>query len=723
MAQYLAPGVYVEEVSFRAPSIQGVGTSTAAFAGPTLTGPVNQTPELLTSFGDFQNIYGGFDNLALTSDAGNPKNNNYMALSVKAFFDNGGSNLYVTRVIAPKSASDAGIASTGTPSDTTVVLTARFPGAYGNQTVSIALKAAKTNMLSALPPGSLVALIPPGRASVAALAGPAQNNDAQITVTPAFTASLPAFIAVDSEVMTVTAVDSAQTKLTVTRGVEGSAAAAHAQGAQVYPAAASLAANMAQGDTTMKLSAPLAGTLPAGAVPSLLQVDEEVVAVTAVDSTGTSLTVTRAQNGSTAVAHTAKAPVFAPVTVSLYTNGATGVFSNAQGPLPPSATANLYVLTMQVTANSAAGSPQAYDGLGFDPAHPNYVGLALAPTPPRHIDALENQIAFVIGSQVTPFSLYQQIFQNWGSPLSNTVRNYTLQNGNDGLEPESTHYANALAYLTALEDVAIVAAPGSGIFDASQDVINALITHVSQQRAYRIAILETPPNQIASDNEDVRSHIDSSYAALYVPWVLTANPLARSGSSIPAEIAVPPSGFMAGIYARSDQQNGVAKAPANEVVLGASRFERNITFAEQSLLNPLGVNCLRYFPNRGYRVWGARTASSDTEFMYVNVRRYLIYLEHSVDNSTQWAVFENNGPALWGRVRDSIDSFLYNEWKEGWLLGDSPAQAYFVRCDRTTMTQNDLDNGRMICLIGVALLKPAEFVIFRIGQMTANPQS
>jgi hypothetical protein len=180
---------------------------------------------------------------------------------------------------------------------------------------------------------------------------------------------------------------------------------------------------------------------------------------------------------------------------------------------------------------------------------------------------------------------------------------------------------------------------------------------------------------------------------------------------------------MAGIYARSDVQNSVAKAPANEVVLGASRFERSITFNEQQLLNPLGINCLRYFPNRGYLVWGARTTSSDTEFMYVNVRRYLIYLEHSIDNSTQWAVFENNGPSLWSRVKEAIDSFLYNEWKEGNLLGDSAAQAYFVRCDRTTMTQNDLDNGRMICLIGVSLLKPAEFVIFRIGQMTSDAQS
>jgi uncharacterized protein len=411
--------------------------------------------------------------------------------------------------------------------------------------------------------------------------------------------------------------------------------------------------------------------------------------------------------------------------VDFYANGNSGSFADSGGnslSTPPPA--NLYLLTMSVTATGASGSPQVYNGLGFDPAHPNYIGATLAPTPPRSIDALENQIAFTVGANLTTaLAVYQALFAGTGSPLTNAPLVYTLKNGGDGLEPESADYANALSYFTALEDVAIVAAPGSGIFDASQDIINDLITHVSQQRAYRIAILETPPNQLASDNENVRSQIDSSYAAMYVPWVDTPFPLARSGTSIPAEISVPPSGFIAGIYARNDEQNGVSKAPANEVVLGASGFERNISFAEQGILNPLGINCLRYFPNRGYLVWGARTATSDSEFMYVNVRRYLIYLEHSIDNSTQWAVFENNGPALWARVKEAIDSFLYNEWKEGSLLGDSASQAYFVRCDRTTMTQNDLDNGRMICLIGVALLKPAEFVIFRIGQMTSDAQS
>ncbi|HXW24142.1 MAG TPA: phage tail sheath subtilisin-like domain-containing protein, partial [Xanthobacteraceae bacterium] len=601
----------------------------------------------------FQNIYGGFGNLGIANTSNPLQDTNYMALSVQAFFNNGGSELYVSRVFAPTSPTDTGLAASGTPAAGNVVVTAMFPGAYlNNQTVTATLNAVKTQTVSGLPTGSLLAVAP---AALGTLKTAVNASATTITLNAALPAGEqhPASVQVDSEVMTVTNVDATNTILTVTRAAS---ATAHAVGAQVY---------------------------------------------------------------------------LAPVTFTYYWNGTGSTFTNASGQaltLPASGT--LYVLTLSVTAPGAAGSSLVYNNLGFDPAHPNYLGSTLGQTPPRHIDALQNQIWLNIGSTLkpptaqNPVALFNGFFPTPAFPLTGNSQTFTLTGGDDGTQPLSTDFANALANFTALEDVAIVAAPGSGIFDDSQNIINALIMHVSQQRAYRIAILETPPNQLASDNENVRSQIDSSYAALYVPWVVTPNPLAVTGNpAIPAAIAVPPSGFMAGIYARNDEDSGVAKAPANEVVLGATRFERNISFAEQAALNPLGINCLRYFPNRGNLVWGARTATSNTEFMYVNVRRYLIYLEHSIDNSTQWAVFENNGPALWARVTESIDSFLYNEWKEGSLLGDSASQAYFVRCDRTTMTQNDLDNGRMICLIGVAVLKPAEFVIFRIGQMTAGTES
>jgi phage tail sheath protein FI len=186
------------------------------------------------------------------------------------------------------------------------------------------------------------------------------------------------------------------------------------------------------------------------------------------------------------------------------------------------------------------------------------------------------------------------------------------------------------------------------------------------------------------------------------------------------EINLPPSGFVAGIYARNDNDEGVQKAPANEVVTDAIGFEVFLNKGQQDLLNPQGVNCFRFFEGRGYRLWGARTATSDTEWQYVNLRRYMNYLKRSIDEGTQSLVFESNGPDLWASTAQMVTDFLTNEFANKRLLGSTKAQAFFVRCDATTMTQNDLDNGRLVCLIGVSLLRPAEFVIFRIGQFTAS---
>jgi phage tail sheath protein FI len=593
--EYLAPGVYVEETSFRAPSIEGVGTSTAAFVGPTLTGPVAGTPlgaipELLTSFGDFSSIYGGFDNLTLSANSADAKNINYLALSVKAFFDNGGSRLYVSRVFSAKGDNDSGKATGGAVGDDKVAIQARYPGSMLNgETVTVTLNAVKTKNVSSLPPGSLL-----------------------VQLTP--------------------------------------------------PAAA----------------------------------DGDVVQ-------------------------------------TFYANGIATSFKkvsdNSDFKLPDKDL--VYAVTLSVAAPSASGAISVYEGLGLDPNHPLYIGSILGPNPPRRIDALENQVQFSIGAKLTADKLFGALFPKWGDPSKPAFATFPLTGGNDGGEPAFADYVTALKSLEALEDIAIVAAPGSAVFADAKDggsstadqVVSALITHVERPRAYRVAILDTPPNYIASQVEEVRSKIDSSYSTLYTPWIVTANPLARPGTSSPTEVTVPPSGFMAGIFARNDREHSVAKAPANEVVLGALRLERNINFAEQGVLNPAGINCVRFFSGRGYRVWGARNATSNSEIKYVNVRRYLVYLEHSIDRGSQWAVFENNGPLLWARVKESVEEFLYNEFVQKNLLGTSPAEAYFVRCDRSTMTQNNLDNGQLICLIGVALLKPAEFVIFRIGQKTADARS
>jgi uncharacterized protein len=230
-------------------------------------------------------------------------------------------------------------------------------------------------------------------------------------------------------------------------------------------------------------------------------------------------------------------------------------------------------------------------------------------------------------------------------------------------------------------------------------------------------VLDSGDDQSVAAVRALRGRLDSTYAALYYPWVRILDPVTRQ------EVNMPPSGFVAGIYARNDTQRAVHKAPANEVVNLALGFEQFINKGQQEVLNPEGINCFRFFEDRGYRLWGARLISSDPEWKHVNLRRYFAYLEHSIDKGTQWAVFEPNGDALWANVRRAISDFLLNEWHSGALAGDKPERAYFVKCDRTTMTQNDIDNGRMVCLIGIAPLYPAEFVIFRIGQWTADRTS
>jgi phage tail sheath protein FI len=237
---------------------------------------------------------------------------------------------------------------------------------------------------------------------------------------------------------------------------------------------------------------------------------------------------------------------------------------------------------------------------------------------------------------------------------------------------------------------------------------------------YRVAILDSPNDQIVSEVQSFRGVFDSSYAALYYPWLKIMDVTDPDGRR---EIFVPPSVFVAGIWAGSDIANGVSKAPANVVPLGALDLEQLVNTAQQDILNPIGVNCFRFFTNAGIRLWGARTVSSDPDWKYVNVRRYFAYVEHSIDKGTQWLVFANNDEVTWANVTQTVYDFLYNEWRNNALMGTKPEQAFFVRCDRSTMTQNDIDNGRLVCLIGIAVIKPAEFVIFRISQFTAATTS
>ncbi|MGW5421719.1 phage tail sheath family protein [Streptomyces sp. NPDC003943] len=274
--------------------------------------------------------------------------------------------------------------------------------------------------------------------------------------------------------------------------------------------------------------------------------------------------------------------------------------------------------------------------------------------------------------------------------------------------------------LEAYDEISMVAVPDlmgayqQGLIDAEQvkAVQLGLIAHC-ELMGDRMAILDPPPALNARDVRKWRQETagyDSRYAAVYYPWIKSFDP--ASGQTR----TVPPSGHLAGVWARNDSERGVHKAPANEIVRGAVDLELQITRGEQDLLNPIGVNCIRAFPGRGIRVWGARTLASDPAWRYLNVRRYFNYLEESILVGTQWVVFEPNDASLWARIRRNVSSFLVNEWRQGALFGQRAEDAFYVKCDEETNPPESVDLGRVVCEIGIAPVKPAEFVVFRLAQ-------
>jgi hypothetical protein len=278
--------------------------------------------------------------------------------------------------------------------------------------------------------------------------------------------------------------------------------------------------------------------------------------------------------------------------------------------------------------------------------------------------------------------------------------------------------------LETIADITMVAVPdamaayqqGAIDLDGLKAIQLGMIAHC-ELMGNRVAIIDCPPNLNAQQIKDWRvdqAGYDSKFAALYYPWIKVFDP--ASGENI----LVPPSGHVAGIYGRNDDTRGVHKAPANEVIRGAIDLELNITKGEHGSLNPVAVNCIRAFPGRGIRVFGARTLSSDPEWRYLNVRRLFNYLEDSILNGTQWAVFEPNDSVLWAKLRRSISAFLVMEWRKGALFGQTPNEAYFVKCDSETNPSEAIDVGQVTCEVGVAPVKPAEFVIFRLSQFSGG---
>ena len=645
MPEYLAPGVYVEETSFRSKSIEGVSTTTTGFIGPARYGPLDVEPEIITSVVEFERIYGGRDLLEFSG--GSNTQTNFLWQAVRAYFEEGGKRLYVSRTYTPAVAATPsdphpGHATGRFPTSSPVVqIRARFPGRAGDARVTFALKLSQNILV---------------------------RNDAN-------TANVVKSLS-DRDIVLVR-----------------------------------------DGDSTP--TSPLTGDTFCIALRNEAQPADWQFSTSGYGLGGSNLHL---EDLNPAAGHEIR---IVTVTVAVEPMSGDGLpYIEADLPLDPT--------------HLRAGSPDSV----FDRFHETQASAARARSVPivlsftgsvtglTVLQALIN--TYTIASP--PLSPPDQGLQaNLTNPDSEPARRLVvvpLQGGNDGVRPDAAAYEGEVDAVTGnrtgltqfedIEDISIVAAPGStfGYEDPAygpqaRGIVNLLISHAQRMR-YRIAILDSGDDQSISEVRAMRGRIDSTYAALYYPWVRVIDPLTRR------EINLPPSGFVAGIYARNDINRAVYKAPANEVVNLAVGFEKLLNKAQQDVLNPEGINCFRFFEGRGFRLWGARTISSDPEWKYVNLRRYFAYLERSIDKGTQWAVFEPNGEALWANVRRTIEDFLLNEWQSGALLGDKPDKAFFVKCDRSTMSQNDLDNGRLICLIGVAPLRPAEFVIFRIGQWTSD---
>jgi uncharacterized protein len=634
MPEYLAPGVFVEEVSFRAKSIEGVPTSTTGFVGMSRYGPVHyengprsSQPRLLTSFTEFERVYGPLEELEFSEGL----TQNLLAHGARAFFLNGGRRLYISRVFAPITDDAAlGVASHSisvpiTPGAVNLFWRARWPGAMGNAELRIQALRSKNVVKPAV------------------VARPATATSSAISAMP----------------------------VQANRAVHGSIIEVSAQRRDVEPF----------------VLADL----------RVVVVDNNVQRFYGVDG-AEDTTLTDASF--------------------------------------------LHLVELQVDTHVWGAPVRRSSAMTLHPRHPRWIGQIFDRDDPEDEDAAvwfdTNAIDYMAQDGMDAPVRVLQLFMALIGTAAPTTQ-FRLQGGNDGVrvaptgnaglegrvaDPDDVDLpATGLQALAEIDDISIVAAPDAGGYPSKDDITAAaeqVILHAEQCR-YRIGIVDAPPGSSINEIREFRGRFDSTRAALYHPWLEILDPTKPSTRGGPSpRLAVPSSGFVAGVYARTDITRGVHKAPANEVVFGLSQFETNINTGRNEVLNPEGINALRFMPGRGPRVWGARTLTSDPEWKYVNVRRLFIYLEHSIDKATQWAVFEPNNDQLWRRITRSVKDFLEVQWRDGALLGLTPDEAFFVRCDRTTMTQNDIDNGRLICLIGVAPTRPAEFVIFRIGQWTAE---
>lgn len=587
MAEYLSPGVYVEEYDSGATPMQGVSTSTAGFVGLAERGPVIGQPQLVTSFADYKRMYGGYLSQAAYGS------NRFLPYAVEQFFANGGARAYIMRAVP-------GDAKAGSRTTGVLKLTAANPGAWA--------------------------------------------EDLRVVVTPASKAKTQV-LAVNGADLTLKNADGFNPG-DVVELFDGKTAA-HATVKSVL-------------DKVVTLDAPC------------------------------TLDVADTKVG------TAKYIKTCEITITARLGETVETFENLS--LKPDALNNVCVKTaksdlicVEVTAAKAPAAPA--------PKEKDKDGKEIPAPAPKAASIVPYELCGGSGSELV---LTLQGGSN-GSVLTVTPDAFLGKDDGPGKR-------TGLQAFQENGNVSIMAIPGV----TAPEVQASLIAFCENKKSC-FAILDVPMElKKTNDVANFRDMYDSTYAAMYHPWL----EMYDAGSKRSAYF--PPSGAMAGIYARTDIERGVHKAPANEVVRGCTGLSCAYNEGEQDILNPIGVNLIRSFTGRGIRVWGARTISSNGLWKYLNVRRLFIYVEESIKANTNWVVFEPNSTTLWNRVTRTIETFLATCWRDGALAGSTPSEAFFVECGPTTMTQDDIDNGRLICQIGIAPVKPAEFVIFRITQKTAS---
>lgn len=665
MAEYLAPGVYIEEIEAGPKPIEGVSTSTTGMVGMTARGPADGLPKLVTSFAEYRRRFGGYlDDAALDGYQ-------YLPYAVRGFFENGGKRVYIKRVLDTGTADTAGTAAAASP-----------------------------------PVGGIVTRL-------------AQNATAAAT-----TMRLISLRGIEN----ASTIDLSQTKNGTTT-TESVTVASYAAGTKTVTLTAALAndfeakytsvtiTSIADPGTPLELEAADPGAWGNGINVQVFHTSAASAAVQAIVTNVVANDTVQLSTGSGFYAGAivefdlGQSKVYAQVTAVNGSSITVATPFGATTDLDPDAG----------TATTMARTCEFRLVISYDGVTEDYDGLSLNDTTSRYYQTVINNVSTLVRvpSTVVADTTTEDPFTQ---PSAADGLTLALAGGLDGNAPSDADYVGVdngpgqrtgIAALADIDEVSLVAAPGM----VSQTIQNALIAHC-ELLLDRFAVLDPDyaSNNALENIQDQRNLYDTKYAALYFPNIKAFDPLTGG------EIVLPPSGHVLGLYAKTDIERGVHKAPANVVVGSITGLDLTINKGEQDILNPRNINVIRDFraSGRGYRVWGARCLTSDSQWKYVPVRRLFIFVEESLDEGLQWVVFEPNAEPLWARVRQSISNFLVRVWRDGALMGATPEEAYFVRCDRTTMTQDDIDNGRLIILVGIAPVKPAEFVIVRIQQYTAE---